>query len=667
MKKKLIPTRSISHWKSLLSSIVCFLLASFTANSQTIEAVRFQVSPVIDGRLNDSCWQQAARVDKFKVAELETTVPDKTEAYLGFDDEALYVGFRCVQEEASIIANQTRRDGSFQYDDHVAVYLDTYRDQLRSYCFAVSPLGTQQDDKQGDLGWDGEWFTAAIIESSVWSIEMKIPFDILDLPRSAKQTWGLNLVRRHQSLERTSIWADTGVNVSDANQFGTLTSLAFNLKDAGRKFQLGGYFSSKAADLSTSEDLSKGLKAALGGDVSYKLTTGTTFIGTVNPDFSHIESEVQGIVLSDLEQRLTDRRPFFQEDGRIFRAPIALFYSRRVSEMAYGAKLIGKTGRASYGLMNVKEKTDESHNVLLRGLWDAGNASSLGLFFASKEISGTYNRSFAFDGSIRLPKALNFVTSYAGNWEPHKNNTRAFIAEVKRKGNPILSLVYRDFSAGFNPINGYVRLTDSRQPGFWGVYRWPVERGLLRSINFESVQSITWNQKGEKTRGNHFQLIGFDLGEKIETGFFYRNWSYDIYSNWIVAAQATYNRQSPDRIFVVYQRGEFEGAKATFVTTAMNIIPFRFLSIGVEGENLWQTFPNGRKHRDFSLRASMNLEIGTERWITARLRSAGDHKPNFNAVFKWTFIENLVLYIVYGDQDAEETIHQLFTKIAFNW
>ena len=655
------------YWKVLLSSMVFFMMANFVADSQTIEAVKFQTPPTVDGKLDDDCWQRVTVVDEFKIAELETTVPDKTEVYLGFDDEALYIGFRCVQEEPSMIANQTRRDGSFQYEDHVAVYLDTHHDRRRSYCFAVSPLGIQRDEKQGDLGWDGEWLAAAIVESSVWTVEMKIPFEILDLPQSEKQTWGLNLVRRHQSLDRTSIWADTGVNVSDANQFGTLTNLEFNPKDTGRKFQIGGYFLGKSGDFSKSESLSQRLTAAVGGDVSYKLTTSTSVIGTVNPDFSHIESEVQGIVLSDLEQRLTDRRPFFQEDGRIFRAPIALFYSRRISEMAYGGKLIGKTGRATYGLMNVKEKSDDSHNMLLRGLWDAGNSSSLGLFFASKEIPGTYNRSIAFDGSVRLPKALNFATTYAGNWEQQKDNTRAFIAEISRKGNPIISLAYRDFTAGFNPANGYVRLTDIRQPSFWGVYRWPVEKGFLRNVNFESVQSLTWNQNGEKTRANHFQLIGFDLGEKIQTGFFYNNWSYDVYSNWVVASQITYNRQSPDRIFVVYQHGEFEGAKATFVTTAMNLIPFRFLSVGIEGENLWQTFPDGGKTREFSVRASMNIEIGTEKWITFRLRSGGNHKPNFNAVFKYTFIENIVLYIVYGDQRAEETANQLFTKVAFNW
>ena len=657
----------IRSWKVLLSSMFFLLAVNLVSESQTVETVRFQTPPVIDGKLDDACWQGVTVVDEFRIAELETTVPDKTEVYLGFDDEALYLGFRCFQKEPSIIANQTRRDGSFQYEDHVAVYLDTHHDRRRSYCFAVSPLGIQRDEKQGDLGWDGEWVAAAIVELSVWTVEMRIPFDILDLPQSAKQTWGLNLVRRHQNLDRTSIWADTGVNVSDANQFGMLTNLEFNPKDAGKKIQLGGYASVKSEDASTSEAFSERLSGAIGGDFAYKLTTSTSFIGTLNPDFSHIESEVQGIVLSDLEQRLTDRRPFFQEDGRIFRAPIALFYSRRISEMAYGAKLIGKTGRATYGLMEVKEKTDDSHNVLLRGLWDAGNSSSLGLFFASKEMPETYNRAIAFDGSIRLPKALNFVTSYAGNWKLERDSTRAFLAEISRKGNPILSLAYRDFTGGFNPINGYVRLTDIRQPSFWGVYQWPVEKGFLRTIKFESVQSMTWNQDGEKTRGNHFQLIGFDLGEKIETGFFYRNWSYDVYSNWVIAAQTTYNRQRPDRIFVVYQHGEFEGATATFVTTAMNLIPFRFLSVGIEGENLWQTFPGGHKTHNFSVRASMNLEIGMERWVTVRLRSAREHKPNFNAVFKYTFIENLVLYIVYGDQHAESTINQLFTKIAFNW
>ncbi|MCY4401998.1 MAG: DUF5916 domain-containing protein [Candidatus Poribacteria bacterium] len=652
----------------LMNCCVFFIMfVNLNVHSQTIAAKKVENVPVVDGKLDDSPWLQITPIEEFMVAELKTTVPDKTQVFIVYNDSAIYISFRCIQDKSTIIANQTRKDGSFKFEDHVAVYLDTYLDKQRTYRFAVNPLGTQLDEKQGDLGWDGEWSAAAVTEESSWTVEMKIPYQILDMPRSEKQTWGLNLVRRHQSVDRTSTWADTGVNVSEANRFGSLTDIEINPKNITKKFEVGAYLSAKMDDISKFDKLTDRLTPAIGVDASYKITTSTSIIGTLNPDFSHIESEVQGIVLSDLEQRLTDRRPFFQEDGRIFRAPISLFYSRRIGEIDYGAKLIGKTGRATYGLMNVIETEDGSHNILARGLWDAGNSSSIGAFVASKEYSGFYNRSAAVDTRIRLPKDFNIIANYAGNWEIDQDNRRAILAEINRRGNPIISLAYRDISSGFNPVNGLVRLTNIRQPSFWGVYSIPFEEGMLQTIKFESVQKVTWDHDGVRTRGDHFQLVQFDIGEKYQTGLFYRNWSYDIHNNWVVAAQTVYNRQKPDRIFVVCQYGEFEGAKATFVTTAMNLIPFKILSIGIEGENLWQTFPDGESTYKFSLRSSANFEIGREKWITFRLRSGGDHKPNLNAVFKYMFIEDFVLYLVYGDQDAEQTVNQLFAKIAYTW
>lgn len=635
--------------------------------SQTIEVNKLETPPVIDGKLDDDIWKQITPIVKLHIAELKTIVPDKTQIYIGYDDNALYVGFRCSQEESQIIANQTRKDGSFKFEDHVAIYIDTYHDKIRTYCFAVNPLGTQLDDKQGDLGWDGVWSAAATINETFWTVEMEIPYKILDLPEKTEQSWGLNLVRRHQSLDRTSTWADTGVNVSDANRFGTMENLNFVQKVPAKKYEVIGYLSTKYDGTIESEVLFDRLSPHIGADVSYKPNTSTRFIGTLFPDFSHIESEVQGIVLSDLEQRLTDRRPFFQEDGRIFRAPISLFYSRRIGEIDYGGKIIGKSGNATYGLMNVIETEDKSHNMLLRGMWDLGNSSSVGVFGATKELKEANNRSLSVDTRIRLPEAFNFIGNYAINWETDQNDSRAFLAEINRRGNPIISFAYRDITEGFNPINGFVRLTDIRQPSLWGVYRWPIEKGIIQTIKFESVQSLTWNHSGERIRGDHFQLIEFDLGEKWQTGTFYRNWFYDIHTNWVMAAQAVYNRQSPARVFVVGQYGEFEGAKATFLTTATNIIPFQFLSIGLKGENLWQTFPDGMTNQEFSLRTSINIEIGEEKWITFRLRTGGDHKPNLNAVFKYSFLEDFVFYLVYGDQDAKETVNQAFAKLTYIW
>lgn len=651
----------------LLTCCILFFYPIPIVFSQRIQAKKLDTPPVIDGSMNDDIWKQITPIEEFRIAELETTVPDKTQIYIGHDDNALYVGFRCFQEELQLIANQTRRDGSFKFEDHVAIYIDTYHDKIRTYCFAVNPLGTQLDDKQGDIGWDGIWSAAALIDESVWSVEMMIPYYILDLPEKTEQSWGLNLVRRHQSLDRTSTWADSGVNVSDANRFGTLENLSIIQKGIDKKYELTGYVSTKYDGTIESDVLFDRISPHAGADVSYKPNTSTRLIGTLFPDFSHIESEVQGIVLSDLEQRLTDRRPFFQEDGRIFRVPISLFYSRRIGEIDYGGKIIGKSGKATYGLMNVREIEDKSHNILLRGLWDLGNSSSVGVFGASKELKDSNNRSLSVDTRIRLPHAFNFIGNYAINWETDQDDSRAILTEINRRGNPIISFAYRDITEGFNPINGFVRLTDIRQPSFWGVYRWPIEHRIIQTIKFESVQSLTWNHSGERIRGDHFQLVEFDLGEKWQTGTFYRNWSYDVHNNWVLAAQAVYNRQSPARVFVVGQYGEFEGAKATFLTTATNIIPFQFLSIGLKGENLWQTFPDGKTNQEFSLRTSLNIEIGEEQWITFRVRTGGDHKPNLNAVFKYSFLEDFVFYLIYGDQDSKETVNQAFAKLTYIW
>jgi len=216
----------------LMNCCVFFIMfVNLNVHSQTIAAKKVENVPVVDGKLDDSPWLQITPIEEFMVAELKTTVPDKTQVFIVYDDSAIYISFRCFQDKSTLIANQTRKDGSFKFEDHVAVYLDTYLDKQRTYGFAVNPLGTQLDEKQGDLGWDGEWSAAAVTEESSWTVEMKIPYQILDMPRSEKQTWGLNLVRRHQSVDRTSTWADTGVNVSEANRFGSLTDIEINPKN----------------------------------------------------------------------------------------------------------------------------------------------------------------------------------------------------------------------------------------------------------------------------------------------------------------------------------------------------------------------------------------------------------------------------------------------------
>jgi len=76
-------------------------LAAGEALGAEFEAVRLEVPPVIDGILDDAAWTSAASiVGLVQVRPFHgEPSPVVTEVLLGYDDEALYVAFRCADDE----------------------------------------------------------------------------------------------------------------------------------------------------------------------------------------------------------------------------------------------------------------------------------------------------------------------------------------------------------------------------------------------------------------------------------------------------------------------------------------------------------------------------------------------------------------------------------------
>src|SRR4029077_19622965 len=98
---------------------------------------------------------------------------------------------------------------------------------------------------------------------------------------------------------------------------------------------------------------SDGLNEA-GLNVKYGITSNLTFDLTYNPDFSQIESDRQQI---EVNQRFPilypELRPFFLEGQEIFRigGPVTFIHTRTIVDPRFGAKLSGKVGRTTVGLL----------------------------------------------------------------------------------------------------------------------------------------------------------------------------------------------------------------------------------------------------------------------------------------------------------------------------
>ena len=102
---------------------------------------------IVDGVLDELAWQKAWAMDlKYEVQPGENVPPPvRTEVLVTYDDEAVYFGFRAFDPEpAKIRAHLYDRD-NVGADDWVAVILDTFNDERRSFDLLVNPLGVQAD------------------------------------------------------------------------------------------------------------------------------------------------------------------------------------------------------------------------------------------------------------------------------------------------------------------------------------------------------------------------------------------------------------------------------------------------------------------------------------------------------------------------------------------
>ncbi len=142
--------RKLNYWRLVLCTVVIFCsLSSGIAQSPELESSsvgirkkrdsrnkiilrpektaavkvpRFNQPPVIDGKLDEEIWKQAVKLkDFYQTAPGDNIAPSQpTEVLMGYDSNALYVGFHCYDDPSKVRANIAKRDDIFN-DDYVDI------------------------------------------------------------------------------------------------------------------------------------------------------------------------------------------------------------------------------------------------------------------------------------------------------------------------------------------------------------------------------------------------------------------------------------------------------------------------------------------------------------------------------------------------------------------
>jgi hypothetical protein len=404
----------------------------------------------IDGVLDDPAWTEALAIDVNNEFDPGRNVPAPvtTIAYLAYDDDNLYAGFRAnAPDPEAIRAHLTDRDSAFS-DDFVGLILDTFNDERRGYEFFVNPLGVQMDlslnemtEPEEDTAWDAIWDSAGRIDDQGYVVEMAIPFSSLRFQStSEEQTWGIGPFRSHKRSLRHQI-AST-YQAPDDNCFVCQSPkvTGFEGIKPGLNLELDPTLTGQRTD--SRSDFPDGSledgdeKADVGLTARWGITPNLTLSGAVNPDFSQVEADaVELNVDTQFAIFFPEKRPFFLEAADFFQTPFTAVYTRTVADPRWGAKLTGKVGKNAIGffvaeddetnlllpgdqfsrtasLQDAQNRDVRTTDAALRFRRDVGTGSTIGALLTHREGGDYLNSVGGIDGRWR-PRASDVVTAQA--------------------------------------------------------------------------------------------------------------------------------------------------------------------------------------------------------------------------------------------------------------
>ena len=355
---------------------------------------------MIDGKVDDAAWQQAAVFkDFYQTNPGNNTAPSKpTEVLMMYDEKNLYVAFRCWDEPDKIRATLAKRDNVFN-EDNVRMWLDTYDDQRRAYILGFNPLGIQQDGifTEGS----GADFTVDIVMESKgvildwgWSVEAKIPFKSLRYSAGKGKYWGFNVARNIDRFnDEFDQWMPDDRNISGTLiKHGKITGLdevkyertlevvpSITVSQTGNRKRtvnnagfgtLGPYdpVFNPIGIRDPGRFVNDPVKPDLSVNLKYNLSPNVTLDAAVNPDFAEIEADAPVV---SANQRFPiyfeEKRPFFLEGKDIFSSPLQPFYSRTIVDPDLAAKLTGKIGRNTFGILVASDNAPGNYSDDERG------------------------------------------------------------------------------------------------------------------------------------------------------------------------------------------------------------------------------------------------------------------------------------------------------------
>lgn len=656
----------------LLLLIVFMVGPDLSYGQKNIQAFPVSTPLIVDGIHEPTVWEGADSAVNFFQMEPNSGDPgsEPTVCYIGYDQEYIYLSVNLYQE-SEVLAKVLNRDALTNGDDCFVLLVDSYNDNRTGYGFWINPLGTQTDFRINDDGrnidtnWDAEWMSATKIHPGGWTLEMAIPFKSLQF-KPGSQEWGVNFGRVLRSNFETSYWSGTLTDDFRISQGGKLSGIVS--PESKGKLTLFPY-ATLSYENNDFTGVENEVKPNAGGDVKWQISPNVTFDGTINPDFATVEADQERVNLTKYELNYPEKRLFFQDGNEMYNTRIKTFYSRRIEDILYGAKLNGKAGKYSFNGLNTRElKAGEdgeppSYFTTARVKRDFLQSSSVGLTAVDRRNDSSYVSSFSGDYILNLGETWKltgqFVASVPGDLASH---SAWFVRFAKESKIYHVHVRYTELGENFKEnVNqtGYIVDDNRREVDSDISYKWWLRNKVFQYIEVESRNNAFWARTNGALRSYNFtQAVEFYLQNRFSL-------QYSHNSEFKLFDKEYYNYRNS--ITLGYNTAEWSFARVQYTSGYNFDRDFRRLSFGGQVKlteklaasysgDLIEFVPDDENQSTFINVISLNYNFTKDLWIKVFAQnSTSSSKVYFYGMTGWRFRPPFgALYLIYShDQEAE--------------
>jgi len=491
--------------------------------------------PKIDGLIDDACWQAVEPVSGFYQYDPinGAKASEETFVWAAFDQDHLYFAFLMKDSQPDRIWAELTPRNEWDENDSIELILDAYNDKRTSITFAVNPRGVQKNSVETI------WRSEAMVRPDGWSAEMAIPFKSLRFSANKLAIWGVNFERYIHRLNETDYWTDVDRDLPRLQQSGELCGLTglrpgYNLEF----FPYAGVRTSK-------HEGETDAKAAAGLDVKWGIKPNLYLDVTASPDFSEVESDPFIPQLSPYENYLDENRPFFTEGSRYFSlggdddyhgGDVSLFYSRRIRNPKFAAKVTGKTGGFGFGLLGAfnKEEADDSFFGVFRVQKDILKNSQVGIYYAGVDAGEARNQNIAADFNFNFGDFYYISGMAARTFNAGTANARNGVYNLSFRREPDAGL---QAWGGFGRIEenvdistGYIDQIDVQSYDLMAGYAWRYDKGLFKRLSFDVGGEARQDSHGNATGESVEMMVFSELFNRIDVhgGFDFGRSKYQV-------------------------------------------------------------------------------------------------------------------------------------------